>query len=448
MLVGITVLVLRWGSKRPYLLTGWLWYLGTLVPVIGLVQVGAQSMADRYSYLPFIGLFIIIAWMIPGPLANRQWEWGIKGAAVLGCLVLTQAQVRRWKDSKTLFTYATQVTAGSFIGHHNLGAVLVEEGQIEQGAYHFAEAVRINSKYAESHSDLGLACVLLGRVDEGIEHYRAALALKPNLDKTHYNLGSALATQGKQAEALKEYAAAVQLNAHYPEARRALALALAHAGQSEPAIPHFEQYLRLRPNDLDMHFDLARVLNSVGRKGEAADHLRQVLRLKADDAEAHERLGLILAETGQVQEAIGHFGEAARLRPTAQVRYELALALSIAGQRKQAIEQYRQALELKPDWPPALNDLAWILATDREAENRQGTEAVRLAERACELADGKEARFWGTLDAAYAEAGRFEDAIRAANRARELAVANGQAEVAEAAGKRLELYHGRKPFRQ
>jgi len=203
-----------------------------------------------------------------------------------------------------------------------------------------------------------------------------------------------------------------------------------------------------QPDDAGAHFNLANLLAAQGKTDEAIQEYQASLARNADDADTHERLGMLLAQHNEVDAAVQHFSEAARLKPSALNYYNLGLAQVVKGDRPSAVANYRKALELQTDWPAALNDLAWQLATAPEDDVRNGTEAVRLAEKANEVTQRKEARCWGTLDAAYAEAGRFDDAIRAAEKCRELATAAGQTDVADAAVKRLELYQAHKPFRQ
>ncbi len=451
-LLVLSVLAIVLLKRLPYFSVGWFWYLGTLVPVIGLVQVGAQSMADRYSYIPLIGPFIIVVWGAADWFGRHQRFRFVPAALGPGllvvCAAMTAQQVRYWKNSELLFRHAVEVSADNYIAHHNLGATLAEQGKVEDATTHFAEAVRINPGYAQAQSDLGFALFLKGKVDEAIEHYHAAIQTRPWLDKPHYNLGRALAAQGKQDDAIAEYREAVRLNPAFVEAHGALAGALADREKYEEAIFHFTELLRLHPNDAQSHFDLAAVLNRLGKTNEAANHYALGLRVKPEDPKAHENLGVLLAQQGNIAEAIIHFTEAARLQPSAQCHYELGLAFVMQGNRKQAVEHYRKALELMAGWPVALNDLAWILATAPETELRNGTEAVRLAEQACKATGGQEARFLGTLDAAYAETGSFGQATQTAERARDLARAAGQKDIAEAAEKRLELYRSGRPFRQ
>jgi Flp pilus assembly protein TadD len=173
-----------------------------------------------------------------------------------------------------------------------------------------------------------------------------------------------------------------------------------------------------------------------------------VTRLQPTNAEAHQNLGLFYAQNGKLTEAISQFEQALQLQPDAQAWYNLGLARVVQGNLRAAVTNYQQAVKLKPDWPTALNDLAWLLATAPDPDLRNGPEAVHLAEKARDLNGGKDAQFWGTLDAAYAEAGRFDDATRTAEKARDLAIASSQTNLATAAEQRLALYRDRKPYRQ
>ena len=452
LILGVSTLAFTFIKRIPYLAVGWFWYLGTLIPVIGLVQVGLQSMADRYTYIPSIGVFLITVWGI----AQATCQWKNRHiilipaaiAVVVVCSVLTTMQVRRWKNSETLFRHSLAVTADNAIAHHCLGCVLVEQGKTDEAAEHFAETVRIRPDNYEARNDLGLALVIKGRFEQAIEQYETVLRSHPNFEKTEYNLGRALELSGKRLEALPHYAKAVELNGNVAEARADYARSLGEAGRIEQSIKQFEALLRLRPNDVDAHFNLASLLESQGRTEEALGQYREVLQLKSTDAETHERVGSLLAKSGRLAEAVTHFAEVARLRPDAQAFYNLALAHSAQGEAREAINFYRKAINLKPDWAIALNDLAWILATNPQEGLRNGTDAVTLAERACVITERKEARYLGTLDAAYAETGRFEEAIATAHKAHDLAAASAQTAIARAAEQRLKLYESRTPYRQ
>jgi tetratricopeptide (TPR) repeat protein len=448
-LITAGVYCLRRASR--YLIVGWLWYLGTLVPVIGIIHVGEQSMADRYTYFPLIGIFIMGAWagfhLLGGSAPGRSVLLVLAGLMIGGCVIVTSHQLRYWTDSTSLFEHALKVTSGNYIAHQSIGSVLVEQGKIKEATDHFREAVRMKPRFAEAESDLGLALVFQGKTEEGIEHYRKALQTKPNLQKTHYNLGRALESQNKLEEACQEYQEAVALDGQYLAAREALALALTRQEKYAEAIDQFLALTNLNPQDANAHFNLARCFEKLGKDSDAKIHLSAVVALTPSDAEAREQLGMLLAKGNELEEAINQFTQALEIKPTASAHYEIALAQVMRGDRAKASAHYREAIRLKPDWPLPMNDLAWILATAPERELRNGEEAIKLAERACALGK-EEARFYGTLDAAYAEAGRFADALQAAGRAKSLAIASGQKEVLTAAEKRMELYRHSTPFRQ
>jgi tetratricopeptide (TPR) repeat protein len=208
-LVGISVFVFRWARTRPHLVVGWLWYLGTLVPVIGLVQVGSQAMADRYTYVPLIGLFIMVAMGVPDALK----EWGHRkialivsaGLALSFFITVARLQVYRWQNSIALFEHTLAVTAKNFVIHNNLGTFLEKQGKIQEAAAHYTQALRINPNYAGAHNNLGNVLAKEGKLEEAASHYRQALRIEPNFAEVHYNLGVLLAQQGRHKEATEHF---------------------------------------------------------------------------------------------------------------------------------------------------------------------------------------------------------------------------------------------------
>ncbi len=483
-LVVLSALALWRSRAAPYLPVGWFWYVGTLVPVIGLVQVGQQAMADRYSYLPLIGLSIAVVWAaaeIPARWPGTRVVLAVCGATVVGaCAALTWNQLGHWRDSASLFRRALAVTRDNAVAHNNLGVCLLNAGDLAAADSHFAEAVRIRPRYPEALVNLGLCRAKGGREAEAFDliqkavqfrgtavahynlaklleqrgsleqaelHYRTALKLKPELADAWYNLGVLKAKQGKPDEAAQFYTTALEIQPAYSEVRLSFGALLASQQQFDAAIAQFQAVLQAAPDNADAQFNLAAALNAKGDLAGAAEHYAAACRLRPDDLEARQNLGLVLLSQGKTAEAAEVFQEVLRARPEARTHHLLALALDAQGQAEAALVQYRQAVRLNPNAAVYLNDLAWILATNPKAELRNGAEAVRLAEEACRLSGEKEARFFGTLDAAYAEAGRFEDAVATATRARDLALAAGQADIAQGAEVRLALYHARKPYR-
>jgi tetratricopeptide (TPR) repeat protein len=222
-LVAATIAILRLGLRgRPWLAVGWLWYLGTLVPVIGIVQIGRQAMADRYTYLPLVGIFLAIAWTLRELVARRP-SWRVAAVATMACVLLalcavTRAQVTVWRDSRTLFEHALALDPGNYLAHNGLGVVLVREGDVTGAISHLEEALRAAPDYMHAHNNLAGALVRAGRFAEAAEHLRAALRLVPNDAMAHYNLGLVLDQLGRREEAQVQYREALRLEPGLSEA--------------------------------------------------------------------------------------------------------------------------------------------------------------------------------------------------------------------------------------
>ncbi|SPE54963.1 putative Tetratricopeptide TPR_2 repeat protein [Verrucomicrobia bacterium] len=315
-LAALTILAVRWGRQRGWVLVGWLWFLGMLVPVIGLVQVGNQYMADRYSYLPLIGLFIIVAWGGWDIACRCKINQRIVSAAALaviaGAAAATQSQVRLWKNSETLFKHCLDVTSDNWFTH-NLQGVALGQGRFEEAREQFLAALRLQPHYADALANLGVLLTYHGDYAEATRYLEEAVSVNPEKASLYAQLGSVLDGKGK----------------------------------TEPAIAY-----------------------------------------------------------------------------------------------------YRQSLRLNPDQEKICNDLAWLLATCPDAKLRDGNEAVRLAEHACSLSGYQKTILVGTLAAAYAEAGRFPDAVATAQRAVDLASASGQTELAKRNRELLERYKTGQPYHE
>jgi protein O-mannosyl-transferase len=261
LLLGVITVAACWLARRaPYLPVGWAWFLGTLVPVIGLVQVGVQSMADRYSYIPLIGIFIAIVWGA-NDLAARWPQWrkvmpSLAVAAVLLCSVLTWLQLGYWRNTYELFNHALHSTEDNYTAEGSVGRALADRGEIEQGMAHYQQALRINPNYALARVDLAFALFTRGKADEAIEQYRRALATVPIDDNTaatgHNNLGIALGAKGQTAEAIEQFKMALALNHDYADAHYNLALALSKVGNLPEALQHYQESARLNPSDQDV----------------------------------------------------------------------------------------------------------------------------------------------------------------------------------------------------
>jgi tetratricopeptide (TPR) repeat protein len=315
LLLAISIFCMLQVSRRPYLAVGWFWFLGTLIPVIGLVQVGEQAMADRYTYLPLIGPVISLVWLAAELFHSRKML--LSGAAILvlaGCAVLTSRQLQSWRNSIALFEHAIAVTTDNPAAQFRLGSALEFEGRLHEAMFHYLMAMKMNPL-----------------------DYRA-----------YYCLANCLEGEGRWAAAVAVYRAGIALGA--------------------------------KPDDYVMHLNFAAAWSHLERAPEA-------------------------------------------------------------------VYQLNEALRVKPDSPEALNNLAWLLATGSDARVRNGARAVQLAERACQLTDYRQTLFVGTLAAAYAEAGRFDDATATAEKAIALAEKNHEPELLQKNRELLELYRAHKPCR-
>jgi tetratricopeptide (TPR) repeat protein len=439
----LSLLAFWLAARRPYLVVGWLWYLGTLVPVIGLVQVGDQAWADRYTYLPLVGLFVAIVWGVadlvqakgsgaaPWTKAGRAVVGGVAVAIGLGLLAGTCHQLRYWKDTRTLFEHAAQVTRHNGRALTVLGSLLAKEGKLSEAMDLYAQALRYRSDNPEAHFCLGNAFEQQGKLAEAVAEYTQALWFKPMRERTHLALGLALAKQKNYEQAAAHDRTALAINPESAVAHNNLARLLHTQGRLDEAIEHYSAALKLDPKLAQAHNNLGVVLIQKGRLAEGAAHLQEAVRLNPADAESQYNLALALGQQEQWNQAAAIFSRLAPGRPNdPNLYYQFGLALAHLQRRREAMSHYAHSLVLQPDFPDALDRLAWILATAPEPEFRNGEQAVHLAERACELTGQKQARLLATLAAAYAEAGRFPEAVRTAERARELAAGAGQEETA------------------
>jgi Flp pilus assembly protein TadD len=294
LLAMLSFLAIKNIKQRPCLCVGWLWYLGTLVPVIGLVQVGLQAMADRYTYIPLIGIFIMIAYGISDILKTYPHKkvFLVASSAVIFpvLMVISRMQVQYWQDSVTLFERALEKTEGNYMTHNNLGVVFQQQGRIDAAIRHFSKALQNTPNYAIAHNNLGNALEEKGKTDEAIQHYREALRLDPNLLKVYVNLGIALESQGKRDEALRYYAEALRLKPNYVDAHISMGAVLIHKRDFAGGAAHLRKALELSPENTQAHNNLGVALAWQGKIGEAISHFRKVLQIKPDDVTALENL--------------------------------------------------------------------------------------------------------------------------------------------------------------
>ncbi|MEW6668808.1 MAG: tetratricopeptide repeat protein [Thermodesulfobacteriota bacterium] len=253
LLIAVSLFALKTKGTAPYLFTGWFWYLMTLLPVIGIIQVGSQAMADRYTYIPLVGISLTVAWGVPEALAERRLKriglalgWGL--ILLLLCLS-TWAEVGYWKDGITLFRRALQVTSNNYTAHYQLGNEFVRQGRLEEAIHHFSEAVMIRPDHHLARHNLGSSLARQGRFDEAIQHYEEAIRIRPNDGGIFFSLGGALAHQGRSEEAVRAYREALRLGPTDWMAHTNLGFLLLRDGRAREAVKHFSEALRINPKD-------------------------------------------------------------------------------------------------------------------------------------------------------------------------------------------------------
>ena len=385
--VVLSALCLWRARSQPYLCVGWFWFLITLVPVIGLVQVGMQMIADRYSYLPSIGIFIMVAWGL-GDLAARSktGRYALTSLAVgsvLACGLVTRHQLGYWRDTVSLFEHAVAVNPEkNFWGRYILG-----------NAYWDA-----------------------GRLAEAAASYEAALEVAPESWKTRSALGRVLVQQGKYAEAEFQFG---QMLSQHPDAAF--------------GVPEH------------MFFGLA--LAGQEKDAEAQEEFQAAQQLQPDDASIQKILAANTQKLG-AQMALTDLGGQLKTNETPGIHVQMAAAQTVLGHYREAIDHYQKALTLAPDTVEALNNFAWLLATCSDAGVRDGKRAVELAQHACQLTGEKKTVVLGTLAAAYAEAGRFDEAIATAQKACASATAKGETELLAVNQKLLAQYQQHQPYHE
>ena len=385
LLATITAGVVAWRKKQPWLLTGWLWYLGMLFPVIGVIQILFNvAHADHYTYLPEIGTAIALTWSVAEWSARwkrRRWILGGLMAAVIGALtVRAHTQTAYWKDNETLWTRTLDCTSGNSVAHNDLGLALAQKGDVEGAIAQYKMALEIHPNDEDVHYNLGVELFLKGDVDGAVAQYKTALEIAPGNAEYHNNLGSALFAKGAV----------------------------------EDAVAQFEESLTIQPDHADARFNLGTALLKLGKLDEAIAQFRKTLEINPGHENAH---------------------------------YNLGVTLFLKGNLAEAIAQYQKVLEINPGQVNAQGNLAWLLSTAPDASLRNGAKAVALAENASRSTGGRNPFIQQTLAAAYAENGSYPTAVATARRALELALAQKNDTLAATLQLEIQLYEANTPER-
>lgn len=409
----------QWRRSRPWFLVGWCWYVGTLVPVVGFLKVGDQLWADRYTYIPQVGLWIIVAWGLFAWLEARPaWQRVVTlGMALIvaGLGTLTWRQTETWRNTETLARHALDVTRGNYVAHYLLGANAQRARDVAEARRQFREALRFNPGYFFALYDLGTLELASGQVAEAAEHFDAVVRVRPDVYQGYLGQAAVSARRG-------------QLDAADEASRRAAELA-----------PDRAEVLVVR----------GEVLIARGRRDEGSGCLERARSLDPSLATAPAAIARLRLAEARYTDAAAAAQQALALDPQSGPFHALAGTIFVRrNQFAEALDSYRQALELDRAQGAVANDLAWILATHPEVAFRDGVEALEWAELAVSLAAPNSSAELDTLAAALAELGRFDDAQARAREALARAEAAGNADEARDIRARLELYARRQPYRE
>ncbi len=411
LLIIVTLLAIRERTRHPYLLVGWLWYLGTLVPVIGFVQVGIQAVADRYTYIPLIGLFIIIAYGIPGSLArmrNGRIALALSGVLLLLILaILTRSQVQLWENEIRLYVFTLNVTSDNFVVQNNLGKAFASRGQNEKAISHFVEALRISPNNTLAHKNLGVVLVAQGKIEEAGFHFAKALGTNPDNAEVRHSIGVVLVGQGKPQEAAPYFESALRANPKRADSHNYLGVIYTNQGKNKEAIAHFTEALRIDPAYQEAHRNLGTALLREGRNEEAIRSFSEALRIDPRDEKAHNSLGVALGRQGKIPEAMTHYIQALEINPlSVDAHCNLGEILSLQGKTQEAIFHYTQALRIQPRDAEAHARLGVLLGQQGKYH-----EAVEHLSQALRI-DPENARWHFALGLIYLGMGKKDFALK------------------------------------
>ncbi|MDA0991896.1 MAG: tetratricopeptide repeat protein [Verrucomicrobia bacterium] len=329
-LASVTILVWRLSRRYPYYVVGWLWFLGTLVPVIGLVQVGNQAIADRYTYIPSIGLFIMIAWGLQDLARTRHRQRLVIGTVaitIVSLMIVASRQVRTWANSETLYTHALAVTENNWVAHNNYGHKLLEDKRVAEAIGHFEESIRLRPRFASAHYNLANAYTARGRFTEAMTHYEFVLKSHPDSVQSRNDLGNIYLKMGRPDDARLQ----------------------------------FREALRYAPEMAEAYNNLGNAQEQLGRLPEAIDSYKRALELKPNYRDAHNNLGAALADSGDFESAMAHYEAVLAVDPTyLDARNNLGVALAAQGLYQEALEEYRKVLALDPQHQLARRNVDFI----------------------------------------------------------------------------------------
>ena len=373
LLIAITVIVVMSVRRFPYLVTGWFWYLGTLVPVIGIVQVGYQSMADRYTYIPMIGIFVMIAWGIPELLDKWQFKKialaTLTGIVIPILIVCSWMQVGYWKNSNTLFEHALNMTVNNDVAHYSLAKDLIDHGEFDDALKHCTEALKIHPYNSHANNIMGLVLKKRGEISKAISYYSKAIQIDSNYVEAYNNLGSAFINQGKNSEAVKQFSRAIEIEPECVFAYINMGVALANQGRLNEAIHQYHKALQIRPDSFEAHYNLGIALISQGKIDESIDQYKKVLGIDPGNVFAQEALTSLLAKRNRIEDSVAGLRKELENESNKLGLYVKSGDIyQSGGDLGKAAENYERVVLIEPLNVHSLNRLASIYSNWGEYE--------------------------------------------------------------------------------
>ena len=373
-LLLFSLFLLYYGRHYKYLAFGWLWYLGTLVPVIGLIQVGAQAMADRYAYVPLIGLFTIIAFGAADLLKKFPFKkivlTGLAAASIIACTVITSNQLKHWQNSVLLFEHTLSVIESDNDSIRADADALIRNGMLEEAARLLTEKIKSIPNSPEIHNNFGNAFRDLEKTDEAIVQYLIALRLNPYFSKARYNFALALIFKGNYDEAVEQYKIYADRYISNADLYQDLARLLVEEGRFSDAAEQFQKVLVVDPNSVEILANLGFALAQAEKNDQAVECYYQALQLDPNNILVHGRLALALAAIGKIDESIEQCRIVLAAHPDdAEMHNNLGILLQIKGKLDEAAESFKKALQIDPGFQPARDNLNAI--SKKQIQSRQ-----------------------------------------------------------------------------
>jgi protein O-mannosyl-transferase len=451
LLIILSTIAVYHYSRQSFIFTGWFWYMITLIPVIGLIQVGNQSMADRYTYLPSIGIGILLAWSAAQLSSAWRHQKIITGSlaamAAIGMLAGTRHQLHYWKDDITLFEHTIAVTRYNPAIENNLGWIYWKQGDETRAFEHIQKALQMSPDFEDAN--INMAAVLLKRkeYDKAITHLHKALKADPDNFQANNNLALVLIELKRYPQAIQYLQKAMKYTQDNADVYYNFGIVLGAEKKYDEAVSAYQQAIGLDQNHYQAMNELGAIKYKQGFLDEAVNYFRRSIQQNPNYVEAYSNLGLALQKQKKFKDSLSCYLKALQIEPDyADSWYNLALCQHALGHLQTALDSYHKALQFDPNSIGALNNLAWAMAANPDPQVQKPAEAVLLARKACDLTSFENPGILDTLAVAYAANGQFKQAAETAQKALDTATAAGNTDMAEGISSRLQLYRAGKPF--